>query len=112
VIAAEPERRERLRDRVSRVREQLARAGVPVAAQGSQIIPVTIGDNERALAVADMLQADGFDVRAIRPPTVPAGTARLRIAVNAGLTDATIDGFADSLAAALREVGLCSAGSS
>ena len=111
-IGAEPERRERLRDRVSRVREQLARAGVPVAAQGSQIIPVTIGDNERAVAVADTLRADGFDVRAIRPPTVPAGTARLRISVNAGLSDATIDRFADSLAAALREVGLCSAGSS
>lgn len=112
VIAAEPERRERLRDRVTRVREQLGKAGVPVAAQGSQIIPVTIGDNERAVAVADALQADGFDVRAIRPPTVPAGTARLRISVNAGLTDLTIDRFADSLAAALREVGLCSAGSS
>jgi len=112
VIGAEPERRERLRDRVSRVREQLGRAGVPVAAQGSQIIPVTIGDNERAVAVADTLRTDGFDVRAIRPPTVPAGTARLRISVNAGLTDATIDRFADSLAAALREVGLCSAGSS
>ena len=112
VIGAEPERRERLRDRVSRVREQLARGGVPVAAQGSQIIPVTIGDNERAVAVADTLRTDGFDVRAIRPPTVPAGTARLRISVNAGLSDATIDRFADSLAAALREVGLCSAGSS
>jgi len=112
VIGAEPERRERLRDRVSRVREQLGRAGVPVAAQGSQIIPVTIGDNERAVAVADTLRTDGFDVRAIRPPTVPAGTARLRISVNAGLSDATIDRFADSLAAALREVGLCSAGSS
>jgi len=112
VIGAEPDRRERLRDRVSRVRGQLAREGVRVAAQGSQIIPVTIGDNERAVAVADTLRADGFDVRAIRPPTVPAGTARLRISVNAGLTDATIDRFADSLAAALREVGLCSAGSS
>jgi 8-amino-7-oxononanoate synthase len=112
VIAAEPDRRERLRDRVSRVREQLARAGVPVAGQGSQIIPVPIGDNDRAVAVAAALQADGFDVRAIRPPTVPAGTARLRISVNAGLADTTIDRFADSLAAALREVGLCSAGSS
>jgi 8-amino-7-oxononanoate synthase len=112
VIAGEPDRRQRLQDRVARVRGQLARVSVPVAARGSQIIPVAIGDNERAVAVADALQADGFDVRAIRPPTVPAGTARLRISVNAGLADATIDRFADSLAAALREVGLCSAGSS
>ena len=78
----------------------------------SQIIPVVIGDNERAVAVARALQADGFDVRAIRPPTVPAGTARLRVSVNAGLSEAVVDRFADALATALREVGVCSAGSS
>jgi 8-amino-7-oxononanoate synthase len=64
------------------------------------------------VAVADSLQAEGFDVRAIRPPTVPPGTARLRVSINAALTDVTIDRFAASLALALREVGLCSAGSS
>ena len=112
VIAAEPERRERLASRVRIVRDRLGRAGAAVAAEGSQIIPIAIGDNETAVALARTLQADGFDVRAIRPPTVPAGTARLRVSVNAALSDETIERFGASLASALKEVGLCSAGSS
>jgi 8-amino-7-oxononanoate synthase len=112
VIAAEPERRDRLASRVRHVRDRLARAGIAVSAEGSQIIPIAIGDNDRAVAVALALQADGFDVRAIRPPSVPPGTARLRVSVNAALSDETIERFAVSVAAALKEVGLCSAGSS
>ena len=112
VIATEPERRERLASRVRLVRQQLNRAGLGVAAEGSQIVPVMIGDNDRAVAVARALQHDGFDVRAIRPPSVPPGTARLRVSVNAGLSDDEIERFSVSLAAALKEVGLCSAGSS
>ena len=71
-----------------------------------------LGDNDRAVAVAQMLQTGGFDVRAIRPPSVPDGTARLRISVNAGLSDAIVDQFADALVGALKEVGACSAESS
>ncbi len=56
-----------------------ARAEVP--AGDGPILPVIVGSNERALAVAAALQAGGFDVRAVRPPTVPAGTARLRLTV-------------------------------
>jgi len=112
VIAAEPARRERLASRVHQVRHRLAHGAVDVSPEGSQIIPVAIGDNGRAVAAALALQADGFDVRAIRPPSVPPGTARLRISVNAGLSDDAIERFAVSLAAALKEVGLCSAGSS
>ena len=112
VIAAEPERRERLTSRVRHVRDRLARAGISVPVAGSQIVPIAIGDNDRAVAVALALQAGGFDVRAIRPPSVPPGTARLRVSVNAALSDETIERFAVSLATALKEVGLCSAGSS
>ena len=112
VIRDEPERRQRLDSRVRRLREQLARSGVQVPTDSSQIVPVAIGDNDRAVAVARALRADGFDVRAIRPPTVPPGTARLRVSVNAALSDETIDRFAGSLATSLREAGLCSAGSS
>ena len=57
-------------------------------------------------------QAEGFDVRAIRPPSVPEGTARLRVSINAGISEDVIDRFADALVVALREVGACSAGSS
>lgn len=68
------------------------------ATSGSQIIPVLIGDNARAARVAAALQADGFDIRAIRPPTVPAGTARLRISVTLNTTDEDITRMADAVA--------------
>jgi len=64
---------------------------------GSQIIPVIIGADEAALAVAGNLQKAGFDVRAIRPPTVPEGTARLRIAINALHTEDEIRALATAL---------------
>ena len=67
-----------------------------------QIVPVLLGDNYRAVAVAEALQAEGFDVRTIRPPTVAPGSARLRISVNVNLTDAVTDRFVAALAAALR----------
>ena len=64
---------------------------------GSQIVPVIIGADEAALAVAGNLQKAGFDVRAIRPPTVPEGTARLRIAINALHTEDEIRALAAAL---------------
>ena len=82
------------------LRERLTAEGVPVPPGDSQIIPVVLGENDRALAVAQAMQAHGFDVRAIRPPTVPAGTARLRIAVNIGLDEPTLDRFAVALGVA------------
>ncbi len=67
VIRDEPERRARLRALARYVRERLG-----LAASDSPILPILIGDNDRAVAIAMALQQHGFDVRAIRPPTVPA----------------------------------------
>jgi 8-amino-7-oxononanoate synthase len=97
VIAAEPERRERVRSLARYLRERLAEAGIAVPAGDSPIIPVIIGENERAVAVAAALQQAGFDVRAIRPPTVPQGTARLRISVNVGLSEEILVRFVKCL---------------
>jgi 8-amino-7-oxononanoate synthase len=99
VIAAEPDRRTQLMDRVKRLRAAMSASGLPVPASFSQIIPVVIGENERALDAAAALQAQGFDVRAIRPPSVAPGTARLRISVNVTLTDEAIDSFVRALVA-------------
>ena len=115
VIAGEPERRARLASRVRRLRETLGAAGVPLTPApdiATQIIPIVLGDNDRALLVAGELQARGFDVRAIRPPSVAPGTARLRISVNADLTDGILDRFVGALSEALRESVPCSAASS
>ena len=94
IVAGEPERRETLRRLSARLRTRLIDAGLSVPRGTSHIIPVLLGENERAILVAQALQAQGFDVRAIRPPSVPAGTARLRLTVNVGLTDEILDRFA------------------
>jgi len=101
VIDAEPDRRTQLMDRVKRLRAGMAANGLPVPASFSQIVPVVVGANERALDAAAALQAQGFDVRAIRPPSVAPGTARLRISVNVTLTDDAIDAFVRALTIAV-----------
>jgi 8-amino-7-oxononanoate synthase len=97
VIAAEPERRTRLLERSRHLRARLGIGGC------SQIVPVIIGDNQRAMAVAREMQMAGFDVRAVRPPAVPAGTARLRVSVNCDLTEEVLDRFADVLERATKQ---------
>jgi 8-amino-7-oxononanoate synthase len=92
VITAEPERRTRLLSRAAYLRERL---GVPGT---SQILPLILGSNDRAVEAANELQRHGFDVRAIRPPTVPPGTARLRISVNANLSEEVLDRFSACVA--------------
>ena len=69
--------------------------GLPAAA--SPIVPVIIGGAKEALAVSQKLQGQGFLVAAIRPPTVPAGTARLRVAFCAQHADEDIDRLAEVL---------------
>jgi len=63
----------------------------------SHIIPVILGSNETALRFASHLTAAGFAVRAIRPPTVPEGSSRLRLSMNAGLTVEDIDALMEAL---------------
>ena len=112
IIASEPERRERLLELSRDLRARLMAEQLPVPFGSSQIIPVVLGENDRALVVAAALQAQGFDVRAIRPPTVAPGTARLRIAVNTGLTEEILQRFVAVLADAVRKQTGCSAVSS
>lgn len=62
----------------------------PNISQPSQILPIIIGDDGTAMQIAQTLQNKGFDVRGIRPPTVPAGTARLRISLTLNIEQADI----------------------
>lgn len=78
-------------------------AKLGVAGSGSQILPVLIGDNGQAVRIAARMRAEGFDIRAIRPPTVPEGTARLRIAITLNVDKATIAHMFTRLAAVIAE---------
>jgi 8-amino-7-oxononanoate synthase len=60
--------------------------GIDTGATESHIIPVIIGDNERTVHIQQQLHSMGIHIGAIRPPTVPTGTARLRLALRADLT--------------------------
>ena len=111
VVVREPELRVRTLRSAEKLRAMLREMGVRVPEGESQIIPIVLGDNERAMAAAEALQKDGFDVRAIRPPTVPQGTARLRVSVNAKLREADLEAFRSSLVTALAEKVACRAAS-
>ena len=111
VIETESWRRRQLLARSAYLRKRLAETGVTVPDGGSQIIPIVLGDNQRAFRVAEALRREGFDARAVRPPSVPPGTARLRLSVKADLSETVLDRFVTALAGMLEEAAVCSAAS-
>ncbi|MFN2427995.1 MAG: 8-amino-7-oxononanoate synthase [Candidatus Binatia bacterium] len=97
VIAREPERAAGLLARARALGESLRTAGLQVPNVVSQILPVMVGDARRAVAAAERLIDRGYYVAAIRPPTVPAGTSRLRLSLMATHREAHIVGVAREL---------------
>ncbi len=81
--------RARLAELIDHAAQQLC-APLGIAAPKSSILPVLIGEDARTMRVAAMLQNAGFDVRGIRPPTVPRGTARLRISLTLNIDETII----------------------
>ena len=102
VADAEGWRRERLRSHVQRWRSACAALGLPLAPSHTPIQPLIIGDAGRTLEISQVLFSAGFWVAAIRPPTVPAGSARLRITLSAAHREADVDALAEALGGAWR----------
>lgn len=98
-VQADAERKH-LEDLSHYLRDRMHSAGFDTGRSSSQIIPLMLGSNEAALRTAAALTAAGFAVRAIRPPTVPPGTSRLRLSLNANLSFADLDAFTKALDAA------------
>jgi len=103
LVQAEPWRRWKLQENARRLRDRLAAAGISTAPSETQIVPVVVGDNARTMAVCEELLKRGFYAQGIRHPSVPEGTARLRITPMASHRDEEIDALADNLAELLRE---------
>jgi 8-amino-7-oxononanoate synthase len=91
------DRREHLRAIAKELRELLIRNGFETRDGDSPIVPVIVGENHAALAYAEFLQRCGFAARAIRPPTVPVGSSRLRISLTARITRGDIWRIVDAL---------------
>lgn len=98
------QRRATLFGHLSRFRAGCAQQGIALGASATPIQPLLLGDEGRALRLSQYLFEHGLWVAAIRPPTVPAGTARLRITLSAAHTDAQIDRLIDTLAQGLRQL--------
>lgn len=102
LAVGEEERKSTVLQRAEQLRSLLHAGGVEVRGE-SPIVPVIIGGSERTMVVAAKMRSAGFDVRGVRPPTVPAGTSRLRIVVHANHTKEQIDSLASALMEALSE---------
>jgi 8-amino-7-oxononanoate synthase len=100
MIATEPERRTQLHALIVEAERRLARFGVTPS--GSQVLPLVLGDDAATMRAAAAVQAAGFDVRGIRPPTVPVGTSRLRISLTLHVGTDEVAALADVLEGALR----------
>jgi len=101
LIREETWRREHLHSLVGYFREAAARLGLPLAESRTPIQPLILGEESVALAVSEKLLQSGYLVTAIRPPTVPRGTARLRITLSAAHDEQEVDGLLEALGAAL-----------
>jgi 8-amino-7-oxononanoate synthase len=95
-------RRVKLQQHIARFRAGAASLSIRLTGSISPIQPLMVGDDARALAYAEALAAAGFWVGAIRPPTVPAGSSRLRITLSTAHRTEDIDSLLETLAALLR----------
>jgi len=82
----------------SSLRSKLRQLGYSCGSSTSQIVPIVVGNNAATLSFATALNEQGFAVRAIRPPTVPAGTARVRLSLTAALTNSNIEQLTAAIA--------------
>lgn len=107
LVQAESWRRQHLQMLIQRFRLGAQALGLELMASSTPIQPVVFGDEAKTLYVAQVLEQQGFLVGAIRPPTVPVGSARLRITLSAAHTEKQIDRLLDALAEAVnKSVGL------
>jgi len=98
IVISESWRRDKLKKLSERFRLGAEQLGLQVMASSSAIQPILIGDSQRAVDISNALLKAGFLVSAIRPPTVPQGSARLRVTFSALHEEQHVDRLLDALA--------------
>ncbi|MGY4408313.1 8-amino-7-oxononanoate synthase [Bradyrhizobium sp. LB7.1] len=96
ILQEEPERQQRLQELVAFTHREMQKRSLGCLST-SQIVPYIVGDNAHTMQLASALQARGFDIRGIRPPTVPQGTARLRISLTLNVNETDVCFMLDAL---------------
>lgn len=104
IVADADAERARLRSHIELFRREVAELGLPLLESQTPIQPIVVGSSARALAASEALWNRGLWVSAIRPPTVPEGTARLRVTLAANHTDSQVLQLVEALAALVREL--------
>jgi 8-amino-7-oxononanoate synthase len=97
VMASEPQRQYRVRLLARQVRSALGSLGWSIPAGDSPIVPVIVGDEQRAMQLAANLVERGILAKAVRPPTVPKGSSRLRITLSAQHSDDEVERLIQAL---------------
>jgi 8-amino-7-oxononanoate synthase len=97
LVQDQPERRDQLADLVAHANAEMNRV-CGQKGSGTHILPFLIGNDKRTMQIAKALQERGFDIRGIRPPTVPRGTSRLRIALTLHASKQDVSSMFEALA--------------
>ncbi len=97
LVSLEPERRRHVLALADSLRQRLRALGLSVGPSACQIVPVLVGEAQAAVDLSRRLEGRGLLVPAIRPPSVPDGTSRLRISLSAGHTEADIERLVGAL---------------
>jgi len=105
LLSAEPRRAERLQANAAVLRDELAAERFDVSGSASQIVPLVVGDAHEAVRICELALEEGVYAQAIRPPTVPEGTSRLRLAVMASHTRDELRDAARALGRAAKRAG-------
>ncbi|MEN3279011.1 MAG: 8-amino-7-oxononanoate synthase, partial [Solirubrobacteraceae bacterium] len=105
LLIEQPQRVDKLQANADALREELARERFEVAGSTTQIVPLVIGDAKQAMRISELAIEHGVFAQAIRPPTVPEGTSRLRLAVMASHSRAELREAAQVLARAALQAG-------
>jgi 8-amino-7-oxononanoate synthase len=98
LVQSESWRRDKLQNLISRFRFAAREQGLQLMDSMTAIQPILVGDSQKAIAASEALLMLGFWVSAIRPPTVPSGTARLRVTFSANHENHHVDALLDALA--------------
>src|SRR5262249_19656362 len=110
LLEAQPERVERLTANAATLRRALAAEGLAVGEGSSQIVPVQVGEAAAAMELCERILARGVFAQGIRPPTVPPGTARLRLTVMSTHRREELERAAREIGAEARALGVATAG--